>query len=183
VSTDTTDVVHPDSPAGRAVTRHARWASWVTFLLLFGVMASAVIDGVDLVDIWGVDEATVTAESDSGATLSVRHPTVTRPAIASPFEIVVERPDGFDGDVEIAVDLAYLEVWDLNGVYPSPADERSDGRRIIWTFDAPDGDVLDISLDARIEPGVQAEKRAGAVSLLEAGEPEVTVRFDTKVRP
>jgi hypothetical protein len=183
VSTDTTAVVHPDTPEGRSRLRHRRLMSWLTFVMLFGVIGSAAIDGVDLVDVWGVDDARVTATSASGATLSVRYPTITRPALASPFEIVVERPGGFDDDVEVTMDLRYVELWDLNGIYPSPSEERSDGERFIWTFAAPEGDRLEVTFDARIEPGAQLEERPGAVSLLEAGEPELTVRFATKVRP
>ena len=183
VSTDTTAVVHPDTDEGRSRLRNRRASSWLTFALLFAVIASATVDAIDGVDIWGVDDERLTATSASGAELSVRYPTVTRPALAAPFEIVVERPGGFDGDVEIAIDIDYLEMWDLNGIYPSPADERSDGDRVIWTFDPPDGDRFLVSYDARIEPGAQMEERAGAVSFLEQGEPELTLRFSTKVRP
>lgn len=157
--------------------------SWVTFAVLFAVMASAAIDAIDGVDIWGVDDERLIATSASGAEMTVRYPTVTRPALASPFEVVIERPGGFDNDVEIAIDVNYVELWDLNGIYPSPAEERSDGDRIIWTFDAPDGTTFLVSYDARIEPGAQLEERAGAVSFLEPGEPELTIRFATKVRP
>lgn len=154
--------------------------SWLTFTLLFAVMGTAVIDGLDIVDIWGVDEDVVIAHSDDGTRLSVRYPTVTRPALASPFEIMVVRPGGFDADVELAIDLDYVELWDLNGIYPSPSDERSEGDRLVWTFAAPEGDTLKVSMDARIEPGEQLETRHGEVSLLE---PALTVRFSTKVRP
>ena len=183
VSTDTTAVVHPDTEFGRSRLRIRRLTSWVTFGLLFGVIGSALVDGADLVDIWGVDDSTVVAASASGATLSVRYPTVTRPALASPFEIVAEREGGFDQDVEIAVSLDYLALWDLNAISPSPAEERSDGDRIIWTFTAPEGDRLRVSIDARVEPGAQLERRRGEVSLIETGEPELVVRFVTKVRP
>ena len=183
VSTDTTAVVHPESDVGRSRLRHRRWMSWFTFTLLFTVMGSAVVDGVDLVDVWGVDDATVGAVGASGTRLSVRYPTVTRPALASPFEIVVERDGGFDDDVKIAIDLDYLELWDLNGVYPSPSDDQSDGDRFISTFAAPAGDTLTVMIDARVEPGAQIEKRRGAVSVLEPGEPELTVRFTIRIRP
>ena len=183
VSTDTTEVVHPETEVGRSRLRVRRLTSWLTGALLFAVIASAVVDAVSEVDVWGVDDERITATAASGAELVVRYPSVTRPALASPFEIVVERPGGFENDVEIAIDLHYLEMWDLNGLYPAPAEERSDGDRIIWTFDAPDGDRFVFSYDSRIEPGVQLVERAGSVSFLEPGEPELTVRFSTKVRP
>jgi hypothetical protein len=183
VATATTAVVHPATADGRIRLRLRRLSSWITFALLFAVIGSAVIDGFDVVDIWGVDEKTVSATSESDTELRVRYPTVTRPALATPFEIEVERAGGFENDIELAIDLHYLELWDLNGVYPSPSEERSDGDRIIWTFTPPDGDVLAVSIDARIEPGAQLERRHGSVTLLESGEPELPVRFVTKVRP
>ena len=157
----------------------------MTSLLLFAIIGGAVVDAANVVDVWGVDTATVEEVGPGGLRLAVRHPTVTRPALASPFEIVVEQPGGFDAqEVEIAVSVDYLTLWDVNGVFPSPKDERSDGDRVVWTFDAPEGSVLRVVYEARIEPGVQLESRAGAVSVLdEGGVAEVTARFRTQVRP
>jgi hypothetical protein len=183
VSTDTVAVVHPETDDGRKRMRHRRLMSWLTTALLAAVIGSAVLDGVDVVDVWGVDTATVEAAGPERTFLRVRHPTVTRPALASPFEIVVEREGGFDNDIELAVDLAYLQLWDLNAMFPAPSSERSDDRRVIWTFDAPDGDVFRFVYEARIEPGVQLARQRGAVSFLEGGEVSLTVRFLTKVRP
>lgn len=183
VSTDTTAVVHPDSDEGRARIRHRRLTAWVTFAMLVLVIGSALADGADVIDVWGVDDDRVEAQSADGAVLTVRYPNVTRPALASPFAIEVRRPGGFDGDIELAIDLRYLELWDLNGVYPSPSDERSEGDHVVWTFDAPDGDTLAISIDARVEPGAQLEDRRGEISLLDAGSPVATARFTTSVRP
>jgi hypothetical protein len=183
VSTDTTAVAHPATPEGRARLRHRRLAAWITFGLLFSIIGSAVVDGADMVDVWGVDEGVARATGADGARLSVRYPTVTRPALASPFEIVVRKPGGFDADVDVAVDLDYLELWDLNAVYPSPSDEQSDGERIVWTFAAPARDTLKVSVDARVEPGAQLEQRRGSVSLLAEDAPELTVRFATRVMP
>ena len=183
VPTDTVAVVHPETADGRTRIRMRRFASWVTFLLLAGVIGSAVADGLDVVDVWGVDTATVSAAGPDQTALRVRYPTVTRPALASPFVIEVTRQGGFEQDIELAVDAHYLELWDLNGIFPSPAEERSDGSRVIWTFDPPDGEVLRVSYDARIEPGAQLDRRRGVVTLLEGGEPSIAVRFTTKVRP
>jgi hypothetical protein len=45
------------------------------------------------------------------------------------------------------------------------------------------GDTLRVLYAARIEPGVLLEARQGVVSVLEGGEPALTVRFVTEVRP
>jgi hypothetical protein len=182
VSTDTIAVVHPDTPAGRARMRTRRFTTLLTSALLAAVIGSAVLDGLDVVEVWGVDTATVTEVGPASTRLTVRYPSVTRPALASPFEIVVTRPGGFEQDVELAVDLHYLELWDLNGIFPSPSEERSDDGRVIWTFDPPEGDTLRVVYEARIEPGIQLEERQGVVSLLDGGEVAVTTRFTTKVR-
>jgi hypothetical protein len=182
-ATDTTSVVHPHTDDGRVRMRHRRWFSWLTSALLVVVIGGAVVDAADVVDVWGVDTGTVEAVGASGTRLSVRHPSVTRPALASPFEIVVEQPGGFDGEVELAVDVDYLTLWDVNGIFPAPSSEVSDDRRVIWTFDPPEGSVLRVTYEARIEPGAQLESRRGTVSLLEDGEPSLTVRFTTRVRP
>jgi hypothetical protein len=182
-STDTVAVVHPDTDDGRKRMRHRRWMSWTTSLLLAVVMGSAVVDGLDVADVWGVDSAVVEAAGPESTFLRVRYPTVTRPALASPFEIVVERAGGFDNEIELAVDLDYIRMWDLNGMFPAPSSERSDDGRVIWTFDPPEGSTFRFVYEARIEPGVQMEERRGVVSLLEGGEVAMTVRFVTKVRP
>ena len=156
--------------------------SRVTSLLLAGVMLSAVVDGLDLVDIWGVDDDTVTTVGADGTRLEVRHPTVVRPALAAPFEIVVTRPGGFDDQIELEIDNAFLQLWDLNGIFPSPAEERSGGDTVIWTFDPPEGEVFTVFYEARIEPAVQLEELDSTVSLLDPSE-VLRVRFETRVRP
>ena len=162
--------------------RHRRFTSWVTALMLAAVIGSAVVDGFDLVDVWGVDDATVTSTGADGTVLTVRYPTVTRPALASPFEIVVERPGGFDDQLEIEVDNRFLQLWDLNGIFPSPAEERSGGDTTIWVFDPPDGERFTVFYEARIEPAMQSERVRATVSLLDPSE-TLRVRFETRVRP
>jgi hypothetical protein len=132
------------------------------------VMASAVVDGLGIVDSVGVDSATVTAVAD-GTTLSVRYPDVTRPALASPFEV--------------AVSTDYLLLWDLNGVIPSPSAETAGAAMVVWTFDPPSGDQLRIVYEARIEPAVQNGEQGRVAVLDERGDEQVAVEFETQVRP
>jgi hypothetical protein len=147
------------------------------------LMLLALLDGVDAVDSFGVDDDRVDA-SVGGTALQVRYPTVTRPALASPFEIVVTRQGGFDGQqIEVTVSTAYLSLWDLNGVFPSPAEETADGDRVHWTFDPPDGETLRIVYEARIEPAAQ-DGEPGRVAVLDADGAElVAVEFETRIRP
>ena len=131
-------------------------------------MALGVVDALGWWDTYGVGDATVRA-TGGGYDLAVRYPTVSRPALASPFEIIVTRAGGFDGPITLAVDQAYIEMWDENGLVPAPAAETSRGDLIEWEFDPPSGDTLTIWYDARIEPAAQSG-RDGSVAVLEDGE-------------
>lgn len=160
----------------------------VSLALLVG-MGVVVLDGLGVVDAVGVDDDTVTATAPDGTTLEVRYPSVSRPALASPFAITVHRDGGFgDEPVTVTVDTAYLTMWDLNGVFPSPSEETADDRAVRWTFDPPPGDTLVITYEARIEPAAQTA-HAGHVAVLTdadatgAGSELVAVDIRTRLRP
>ena len=97
------------------VTRGLLHAATTAVLTI--IIGLAVLDGLDVADVYGVDTATAEA-SGGGYDLAVRYGTVTRPALATPFEIVVTHDGGFDGPITIAVDRAYLAMWDENGLVP-----------------------------------------------------------------
>jgi len=185
MSTGPGAVVHPDTRDGKGRIRHRRLLSWLTSAILAAVIGTAALDGVGVTAVWGVETETVRAvgSDTEGTQLVVRYGSVTRPALATPFEIVVTRPGGFDNEIELAVNVDYLELWDLNGVIPSPSSEQSEDGRVVWTFDPPDGDTLRVVYEARIEPGSQLERRRGVVSLLDGGEAVLTARFTTRVMP
>ena len=153
----------------------------VTTAVLTIIIGLAVLDGLDVADVYGVDTATAEA-SGGGYDLAVRYGTVTRPALATPFEIVVTHDGGFDGPITIAVDRAYLAMWDENGLVPAPSAEVSDDEWVEWEFDAPSGDTLAVFYDARIEPAAQSG-RAGRVAVLEDDRAVAEVRFETRVLP
>jgi hypothetical protein len=174
--------VHVDEPTTAGVIRRRRWLHRVLFGLVLAALAVAVLDGLDVVDAIGPDEATVRA-AGGGYELAVEHPTVTRPALATVFRFRVRKAGGFGEEpVQVAVDRRYLELWDANATIPAPSGETSMGRWVVWEFDPPPGDELLVTYEARVEPGVQAG-RDGAVAVLEDDEPVVTARFHTKVRP
>ena len=98
-----------------------------TTLVLTVIMALGVVDAFGWFDAYGVDSATVRADG-GGYGLEVVYPSVSRPALASPFEIVVTRDGGFDGPITLAISRDYLKMWDENGLVPAPAGETSDDR-------------------------------------------------------
>src|SRR5690554_6699454 len=74
------------------------WYYGLTTAVLSLLMVVVVLDGLSVVDAFGVDESAETA-TGGGYDLRVTAATVTRPALATPFEIGVHRADGFDAPV------------------------------------------------------------------------------------
>jgi hypothetical protein len=177
----TDGVVHTDVPGGAGVVARRRWLYATTSTVLALIMALAVADAADVADVYGVDSASVGAEG-GGYRLRVRYTTVSRPGLAGPFDIVVERADGFAEPLTIGVDQDYMRLWDENGLYPSPSTETTLDGWVVWEFDPPGGNTLSFAYDARIEPAAQ-DGRDGRVAVLEDGVPVVQVQFSTRVLP
>jgi hypothetical protein len=160
--------------------RRALYAS-VSFVLV-AIVVLAVLDGLGVFDVYGVDSDHVRAEG-GGYSLDVQYPTVSRPGLAAPFQVTVGRPGGFDDQVRVAVDRHYLAIWDENGVDPQPDSEAGTSDDVVWEYDPPDGDVIVVDFDARIEPATQ-RGHSGRVALLDdAGDEIVSVEFSTRVLP
>ena len=145
------------------------------------VMVLGVIDAFGWFNLYGVDSARVEA-AGGGYRLDVEYTAVSRPALASPFEIKVSREGGFDGPVTIGVSRTYLQIWDENGLFPAPSAETMRDDWLEWEFDPPAGDELIVFYDGRIEPAQQSG-RGGAVAVIEDDVAVVEVDFYTEVRP
>jgi hypothetical protein len=169
----------PDGPSTLA-KRRIGYALTTAFLA--GLMLLAAIDAFGSAAVFGVDSTTVRS-SGQGVELAVTYGVVSRPALATPFDIEVRQDGGFDGPVRIAVDQEYLRMWDENGLVPAPSAETVMGPWVVWEFDPPIGDTLLVSYDARIEPAAQ-EGRSGAVAILDEDDTVITqVDFTTRIWP
>ena len=151
--------------------------------LLYGGTLAAITAVIALAftGLYGVTTRTERAEG-GGYELEVRYGDRSRGALATPFEIDVHRPGGFDGPVTLAVTADYLRMWDENGLVPAPSAERTEGRWLIWEFEPPEGETLSVAYDARIEPAAQDGER-GEVQIREEGTPVAAVSFETRVFP
>jgi hypothetical protein len=169
-------------PNGPSSLNKRRAGYAVTSALLALVMLLAIADAAGDIATLGVDTH-IAHDSRSGVDLAVNYGAVSRPALATPFDIRVHRTGGFDGPVRIAVDQEYLRMWDQNGLAPAPSAETVMGSWLIWEFDQPIGDTLLVTYDGRIEPAAQ-EGRSGSVAVLDdADVPIVQVDFTTRVWP
>ena len=177
--TSTVSVTHPDEDGG-AVVRKRRRLYFVTTSVLCLLAVAVIVDG--FAPVFGVDTAAVEQQTADGRRLRVEYAELTRPALASPFAIEVTDADGFTEPIELAVSRSFIELWDENGMYPTPSAERGDEQWVVWEFDPPDGTTLRFFYDARLEPARQ-RGFPGRVQWREDGVPVAEVSFDVKVRP
>jgi hypothetical protein len=170
----TTDSIKPDPGAGaRAV-----WLRRVFLALL------AVVVALGLVGLLGVRSRTVTSQSPDGQVeVSVRYAQVARAGLDVPFRVTIRRQGGLDGDVTVAASSNYLDLFDRNAIDPEPSSATSTEDEVIWKFDQPPGDTLEISLDMQVQSG-RHWGRSGHVTVLDdSGQPIVGVGFKTWLVP
>lgn len=156
-------------------SRRARMLRRLFMVVLFGFLAIGMTGHL------GVRSRTTTVRGGEYE-LSVTYGQMSRGGLATPWSLEIHHPGGFDGPITVSADSKYLDMFDENGFEPEPTKTTATPDEVIWEFDPPDGDTLGISLDARIEPGVQWGKE-GRTSVLVDGEPVVTAKYKTWILP
>jgi hypothetical protein len=146
------------------------------------LLALLVLAG--LLNVLGVKSRTVDAASPDGAlAVSVHYAQVARAGLDVPFRITVQRQGGFDQDVTIAVSSDYLDLFDRNGIEPQPTAATATTDDVVWRFDPPPGDTMEVSVDMQVQGG-RHWGRSGTVAVLDDGEaPLVAVHFKTWLAP
>jgi hypothetical protein len=147
--------------------------------VLLALLAAVVLAGA--AGLLGARTSTVSA-SGAGYELSVSYPAVTRPGLAIRWMVVVRHPGGFAKPINIATTSAYFNLFDFNNLDPTPSGAITDAQHSIWTFDPPAGDILRVTMDARLEPARQSGN-AATTSVLVEGLPVVSVSYHTAVVP
>jgi hypothetical protein len=135
-----------------AVWERGAWGRRAAMLVLAGVVIAGALGFL------GFKAGTVT-DSGGGYTLTITYPDVSRAGISSPWEALVESPDGFDGPITLATSREFFTLFDLNGIFPDPASATYEEDMVLWEFDPPDGTVLRVHFDARVEPAVHRGER------------------------
>jgi hypothetical protein len=165
-------------PAARhpAEIRRARTVRRIAIALLtVFVLAGAA-------GLFGTRTGTDSAQG-GGYTVTVTHPTISRPGHAVKYEVEVTHPGGFSGPIRMRFLSSYFDLFDENSFGPDPASATADGDYDLYEFDPPHGDTFVVSSDTRIEPARQRGEK-GEVSLLDdAGRPVVTVHYRTRIAP
>ena len=164
----------PEQMGLRAARRSAR-------LRLVGISIVALFIIAAAAGLTGVRARTISAAGADGTRVSLTYASISRPGLATPWDVVVERAGGFDDDIVVRTTSIYFAAFDENGLDPDPAESSSDATDTIWTFDPPEGDTLTVSFDARLEPGVQWRRRG--TTTVEVGADRVTLSYTTWVWP
>jgi hypothetical protein len=155
----------------RAVRRHRAAMAVVALLLVAGLSG------------WLGVRSTTSRAVDAGVELEVLHAAVSRPGLATPFEVRVRRDGGFDGPVRVAVPADYLALLDVSAVQPTPTSETTRDGQVVWELDRPEGEVLQVAVDGRVEPS-RSRGASGQVAVLDgAGEVVVETEIRTVVLP
>jgi hypothetical protein len=120
--------------------------------LAIGLMVVFVAAG--LLGLLGYRDGTV--RSTSGPyELEVRYPALTRAGLPSNWELTLVRTDGepLTGEIAVRTTAGYFDLFDENGLVPTPDSEWQDREELVWTFaPGPDDTELLVHYDARLQP-------------------------------
>lgn len=166
--------VEPPALSSRAI-QSAAWVRRAGTLVLFVFVA------LGIAGVFGQREESVGAEAE-GYALNVEYAAETRPGLKVPWTTQVQREGGFDGPVTLRVTGAYIEMFDSSDVTPTPASITSDGDYLLYEFEPPEGDRLNVSVDTRISPTARG-LTPGKTVLVDGDREIVQVDYKTRVFP
>ena len=94
----------------------------------------------------GVHDGTSSA-SAAGYDTQLAYPRITRGGLSADLQLRIARHGGFGGaPVTVALTKDYLDLYDIQQVFPAPVRATSDAASIYWTFEPPPGEVLDVTI-------------------------------------
>lgn len=161
---------------GRDAVRRSRAVRRGTF----GVMLALV--GISFFGFYGPATDTATAV-DGDYRLSLEHGSVVRSGQAVPLRLAVRHAGGYDGPVTVVFDQDVFDRFDFQNWYPNPSSETGEGDTVVYEFDPPDGDLLVISLDARVAPTQWFSHHQYFVALDVDGQQAARIDFSVWVTP
>lgn len=174
------------APPRRSTEPDESSRSWIRFDEGLRYIAYAVVFGAVIASLSGfagLRTREVTATNDD-LTLTVTYAQITRPGIATPFEIAIDREGSATLPDELSVEVPseYMDMFDENGLDPEPETATSDGTTETWTFRPGEAPTLVIDFDARLQPNIHSG-RSATVSVSAPGSESVEVRLRTWVLP
>lgn len=172
----TTTVVPPTAADARGRNHPATvWVRRATLWVLAGLVLLA------LLTLFGVRSAT-TEVTGQGYRMSITYPRIARAGLDVPWRVTVAHPGGFGKALTLAVTGSYFDLFESQGMRPSPSSETRDADTYYLTFSAPQGDTFTVYLDTYVQPASQRGS-SGTVTLMDGNIPRVTAHFSTWLWP
>ena len=145
-------------------------------MLLFAFVAAALTGVFDP----GHEE---TVASEGGITIEAKTPSVARGGLDSTLDLTISKPGGFEEPVQVAITADWLDMFQQAGIDPEPEGATADPERVIWSFEPPPGDSLEVSVDLTMRPAVRTGEEAHLAVVDEDGNDLASLDFDTRVVP
>jgi hypothetical protein len=145
-----------------------------------GVAALFVLLGLGLAGVFDPSEDDASA-GDGELALEVSFPERARAGLESTLELQVTRAAGFRAPVQISLTRDWLALFDLGSIDPEPESSTGDDERLIWSFEPPPGDELDVTVNLSLRPAVRRGESAQVTATY--GATKATTSFDTSVVP
>jgi hypothetical protein len=177
------EAVRYDSAEGEQPERKRRVLYNVAAFVLIGIVVAALLEGVLHFPLFGVDDRTATASSNT-TELRVRYPRVARGQLDTELQITVQRAGGFAQPITDEISADYLGLFTNQRPSPQPDSQTHNDDVVVSVFDPPDGDTLEIEWDLAARPRAWFISVVGTATVLDDnGQPDVSVSFTTDVRP
>jgi hypothetical protein len=166
----------PESDGLEAARRGSVWRRVFMLLLALHLLLA-------LLFVYGPKTREVSA-SGAGYELTVRYASRSRPGLAAPWSVEIRRDGAFRNQpITVSTTSSYFDLFDENGFDPDPISTRTEDDDLVWEFEPPKGDTLEISFDARIEPAVQLAWKDATTAVLVDDKPVVSATYRTFVMP
>jgi hypothetical protein len=162
--------------------RRARENRTAVFGRRLAVSLLALVVVVGATGFLGVKARTIRA-SGGGYAMTLTYPQIARPGLDIPWRLTVHHPGGFSGDITVAVSNRYWDIFEFQGLHPSPSDETATSDFVYLTFSPPQsGDSFSVSLDTYIQPSSQVG-RSATTKLIVAGQTMAELHYKTWLVP
>jgi hypothetical protein len=170
------DVPTAPEPIPVARIKRARMGRRVVITLVVLLVLAGMLR---LFGVWSATQGASTA----GWNLELKYARVTRPGLTTPWRLTIHHEGGFLDKVDVEVDRSYIETFKIDQIHPDPSESTATPDSLLWTFDAPPGDTLTISLIAHIDPSADWGRRRGSAAVIVDNQPVVGMNFTTFVMP
>lgn len=142
----------------------------------------AVVLAIGLTDRLGVHTSTKHVSADSPISATLVYPDVTRPGLAVAWRLELTGLNGNAERLDVTLAAEYLDSFDHNLVTPQPEQVSRTADVVTFQFDPGDAQSFEMSLDMRLEPGVQWRRMSETIVTLD-GERVATFEYTTWVAP